>query len=134
MVAIFVKTLQMNREVDMAKKKTAKKRVAKKKSAAKRKPAARKKTAAKKKSGAKRKSGLTTMTYNLSSELQAIVGSGKMTRPEVVKKLWAYIKSKKCQDTKNRRMIVPDAKLAPVIGNKPVDMLKLAGCLSKHIK
>lgn len=112
----------------MAKKKTAKKRVVKRKTAAKKKPAA------KKKSGAKRKSGLTSLTYNLSPELQAIVGTGKMTRPEVVKKLWAYIKSKKCQDTKNRRMIVPDAKLAQVIGNRPVDMLKLAGCLSKHIK
>ncbi len=118
----------------MAKKKTAKKKVVKK-AAAKRKPAAKKRPAAKKKkTGAKRKSGLTSLTYNLSPELQAIVGSGKMTRPEVVKKLWAYIKSKKCQDVKNRRMIVPDSKLAQVIGNRPVDMLKLAGCLSKHIK
>jgi upstream activation factor subunit UAF30 len=110
----------------MAKKKTAKKKtVAKKK-----KPAVK----AKKKTGAKRKSGLTQMTYALSPELQAVVGTGKMTRPEIVKKLWAYIKSKKCQDTKNRRMIVPDKKLCEVIGNKPVDMLKLAGCLNKHIK
>lgn len=74
------------------------------------------------------------MTYTLSPALQAVVGTGKMTRPEVVKKLWAYIKSKKCQDTKNRRMINPDKKLADVIGSKPVDMLKLAGCLSKHLK
>lgn len=106
----------------MAKKK------AKKKAAVKRKPAAKKKT------GAKRKSGLSQMTYSLSPELQAIVGTGKMTRPQVVKKLWVYIKAKKCQDTKNRRMIVPDKKLAEVIGSRPVDMLKLAGCLSKHIK
>ncbi len=31
-------------------------------------------------------------------------------------------------------MIVPDKKLSEVIGKKPVDMLKLAGALSKHIK
>jgi chromatin remodeling complex protein RSC6 len=87
-----------------------------------------------KKTGAKKKSGLTQQTYTLSNELQAIVGSGKMTRPQIVKKLWVYIKAHKCQDTKNRRMICPDKKLSEVIGKKPVDMLKLAGHLNKHIK
>ncbi len=74
------------------------------------------------------------MTYGLSDELQAVCGSKCLTRPQIVKKLWAYIKAHKCQDTKNRRLINPDKKLAEVIGKKPVDMLKLAGCLSKHIK
>lgn len=82
----------------------------------------------------RKSSGLTKMTYSVSAELQAIVGSGKLTRPQIVKKLWAYIKSHKCQDTKNRRMIVPDKKLSEVIGKKPVDMLKLATHLNKHIK
>lgn len=96
--------------------------------------AKKKKTTAKKKTGAKKKSGLSQQTYSLSPELQAVVGSKSLTRPQVVKKLWAYIKSHKCQDTKNRRLIVPDKKLSEVIGKKPVDMLKLAGLLSKHIK
>ncbi|MBS0653831.1 MAG: hypothetical protein JSR39_09965 [Verrucomicrobia bacterium] len=102
---------------------------------AKKKKAATKKRVAKKKTTKKRAaSGLTKMTCNLSEELQAVCGGAKkLTRPQIVKKLWAYIKSHKCQDTKNRRMICPDKKLAAVIGNKPVDMLKLAGCLSKHI-
>ena len=95
---------------------------------------ARKTATKKKKTGAKRKSGLSQTTYSLSPELQAVVGSKSLTRPQVVKKLWAYIKSHKCQDTKNRRLIVPDKKLSEVIGKKPVDMLKLAGLLSKHIK
>ena len=103
--------------------------MAKKKTTAK-----KKKPAAKKKTGAKRKSGLTQTAYSLSPELQAVCGAKSLTRPQVVKKLWAYIKAHKCQDAKNRRMINPDAKLAAVIGKKPVDMLKLAGCLSKHIK
>lgn len=111
----------------------------KKKAAAKKKPAAKKKTAAKrkpakKKTGAKRKSGLVQTTYSLSPELQEVCGAKSLTRPQVVKKLWAYIKAHKCQDTRNRRMINPDKKLSEVIGKKPVDMLKLAGCLSKHIK
>ncbi len=113
----------------MAKKKTT----AKKKPAA-RKTAVRKKTAAKKKPATKRKSGLTQMTYTVSPELQAIIGAKTATRPMIIKKLWVYIKAKKCQDVKNKRLIVPDASLAKVIGTKPVDMLKLAGCLNKHIK
>lgn len=97
--------------------------------------AKKKKAAAKPKAKKARKpSGLTKQTYSISEDLQAVVGSGKMTRPQIVKKLWVYIKAKKCQDAKNKRMICPDAKLAKVIGNKPVDMLKLAGHLNKHIK
>jgi chromatin remodeling complex protein RSC6 len=88
----------------------------------------------KKKAGGKRKSGLTQMTYTLSPVLAEICGSKKLTRPQVVKKLWAYIKAHKCQDTKNRRMINPDKKLCEVLGSRPIDMLKMAGCLSKHIK
>ena len=104
----------------------ARRKPAKRKAAAKRRPAAKKK--------AKRKSGLTQTTYSLSPELQEIVGSRKLTRPQAVKKIWDYIKSHKCQDTRNRRMINPDKKLAEVIGKKPIDMLKLAGCLSRHIQ
>lgn len=91
---------------------------------------------AKKKAKAKgkRKSGLTQTTYMLSEELAAVVGSKKLTRPQVVKQLWVYIKRHKLQDPKKRRMINPDKKLSEVIGKKPVDMLKLAGALSKHIK
>jgi upstream activation factor subunit UAF30 len=108
--------------------------MAKKKKAAAKKRTVAKKKPAKKKSGAKRKSGLIQNTYALSPELQAVCGAKSLTRPQIVKKLWAYIKAHKCQDSKNKRMINPDSKLAEVIGKKPVDMLKLAGCLSKHIK
>jgi DNA topoisomerase I len=95
---------------------------------------AKRKTKTKRKSSGKRKSGLTQMTYSLSPELQAICGSGRMTRPQVVKKIWVYIKSHKLQDSKNRRQINPDMKLSAVIGKKPVDMMKLAGHISKHVK
>ncbi len=108
--------------------------MAKKKKAAKRKSAVKRRPAAKKKSAGRKKSGLTTMMYTVSPELQAVVMSKSLTRPQIVKKLWVYIKAHKCQDAKNRRMIVPDAKLAVILGKKPVDMLKLAGHLNKHIK
>ena len=100
---------------------------------AKKKAAVKKKTVVKKKAAGKKKSGLTQMLYTLSPELADIVGTKKSTRPQVVKKLWVYIKAHKCQDTKNRRLINPDKKLSEVLGKKPVDMLKMAGLLSKHI-
>jgi chromatin remodeling complex protein RSC6 len=102
----------------------AKKAAPKAKAKAKAKPKAK---------GPAKKSGLNQTTYSLSPELQAVVGPKKMTRPQIVKAIWVYIKANKCQDTKNRRMIVPDKKLTEVIGKKPVDMLKLAGFLNKHI-
>jgi DNA topoisomerase-1 len=72
--------------------------------------------------------------HKLSKELEAIVGASELSRPEVIKKVWDYIKAHKLQDTKNKRLIVPDAKLAKLFGSKePIDMMKLAGLLSKHI-
>jgi chromatin remodeling complex protein RSC6 len=131
-MAVRKKTTTRAKKTGVRKKKTTARRTTKAKTTTRR---AAKPRAKKAKKTTKRKaSGLTKMTYSLSAELQAIVGAKSLTRPEIVKKLWAYIKSRKCQDTKNRRMIVPDAKLAQVIGSRPVDMMKLAGMISKHIK
>jgi chromatin remodeling complex protein RSC6 len=70
----------------------------------------------------------------ISEELTAIVGRGPMPRTEVTKKLWAYIKSNKCQDTKNKRNINPDEKLAKVFGSKKaVNMFEMTKLVSKHL-
>ena len=71
----------------------------------------------------------------LSKALSAVVDATELSRPETVKKIWDYIKAHGCQDPKNKRMIVPDDKLAKVFGSKqPIDMLKLAGLLNKHFE
>ena len=71
----------------------------------------------------------------VSEELEAIVGRGPMARTEITKKLWEYIKKHKLQDTNNKRMINPDAKLAKVLGStSSIDMFKMTSKLSKHIK
>lgn len=71
----------------------------------------------------------------LSAELSAVVGADKLSRPEVVKKMWDYIKEHKLQDPKNKRKIIPDKKLAKVFkSDKPIDMMKMAGLLSPHFK
>ena len=87
-----------------------------------------------KKTKTRRKSGLTQLMYHCSSALQDVIGEKKATRPQVVKKMWHYIKAKKLQDSKHRRMINPDARLAEVLGRRPIDMLKMAGAISKHLK
>lgn len=98
-------------------------------------PASSKKTPKKTKSTAKKKSPLSQSTYHLSPELSAIVNHKELSRPEVTKELWNYIKSHNLQDPKNKRLIRPDAALAKVFGSKePVDMMKLAAILNKHLK
>ena len=73
--------------------------------------------------------------HPLSQELQAVVGAKELSRTEVTKKVWEYIKSKDLQDPSNKRLIVPDDTLAKVFGHSdPIDMMKLAGILSKHIE
>src|SRR3989338_8188834 len=79
-------------------------------------------------------SGLMKMNYHLSASLATVCGTKKCSRPQVMKKVWAYIKKNKLQDNQNRRMINPDQKLGSVLGDRPINMLKMAGALSKHLK
>ncbi len=69
----------------------------------------------------------------LSAELQAIVGSEPLSRPQITKQLWAYIKENNLQDPNNKTMINPDEKLAKVLGSEQIHMMKIAGMLSPHI-
>lgn len=70
----------------------------------------------------------------VSEELAAVVGRGPLPRTEVTKKLWAYIKSNKCQDAKNKRNINPDEKLSKVFGSKKaVNMFEMTKLVSKHL-
>ncbi len=87
-----------------------------------------------KKGGTKAKSTRPQKAHILSKELQAVVGEKELSRPEAVKKMWEYIKKHDLQDKKNKRLIVPDAKLSKVFGSdKPLDMMKLSGALGKHL-
>ena len=52
----------------------------------------------------------------------------------MIKKLWEYIKKNKCQDSKNKRVINPDAKLGKVIGTKPIDMFEMNRKLANHLQ
>ena len=67
----------------------------------------------------------------LSADLAAICGKKTMPRTEVTKSIWAYIKKNKLNAG---RIISPDATLKKVFPVAKLDMLKMAGMLSKHIK
>jgi DNA topoisomerase-1 len=82
----------------------------------------------------KAKASKTAAPSELSPELAAVIGETHLDRMAVTKKLWEYIKEHKLQDPKNKRMIRPDTKLAKVLGNKPIDMMKIASKLSAHFK
>ena len=70
----------------------------------------------------------------ISSDLSAIVGKGPMPRSEVVKGLWAYIKSHNLQDQKNKRNINADAALRKVFdGKSEVNMFEMTKLVSKHL-
>ncbi len=93
-----------------------------------------KKPVAKKKAA---KSALADFTAPLtpSPVLAEIVGEKPITRIEIIKRLWNYVKKYKLQDTKNKRMINSDTKLKPLFGGKSqVSMFDLAKIVSKHAK
>ena len=70
-----------------------------------------------------------------SATLGAVIGDKAMPRTEVTKKLWAYIKRKKLQDSKNRRMINADDALKAVFGGKKqVSMFEMTKLVSNHLK
>ncbi|MFI5333808.1 MAG: type I DNA topoisomerase [Chlamydiales bacterium] len=70
----------------------------------------------------------------LSPALADVLGAKELSRPEVMKKIWEYIKAHKRQDPTNGRMIIPDEKLAKVFGGKePINMMKMPGLLNKHL-
>jgi upstream activation factor subunit UAF30 len=108
-------------------KKTAKRKAVKK--------AAKKKAPKKRKTASKRKPSAAFMKpMKVSPALAAVIGAGPYPRTEVTKKLWAYIKRKGLQDTKNRREINADANLKAVFGGRSkVNMFEMTKLVSKHL-
>jgi DNA topoisomerase III len=68
-----------------------------------------------------------------SAELAAVIGAELVARPQVMKKLWDYIKANNLQDATNKRAINADAKLLKVFGKEQVTMFELAGIAGKHL-
>jgi upstream activation factor subunit UAF30 len=79
--------------------------------------------------------GLFMRPLTPSSELASVVGPGQLSRAEVTKKLWEYIKREGLQDKANKRMINADEKLSAVFGGKlQVSMFEMTKLVAKHLK
>ncbi len=100
------------------------------KKAAVKKPVA-KKAAVPRKAAAKKPS--TAGGLKPSAALAAVIGAEAVARPQVIKKLWDYIKANGLQDAANKRNVNADAKLLAVFGKPQVTMFELAGIVGKHL-
>ncbi len=70
-----------------------------------------------------------------SKELGAVVGTSPLPRPQVVSKVWDYIKKNNLQNPQNKREIIADAKLKPIFGGKDkVSMFEMNKHLAGHLK
>ncbi|MDO8623807.1 MAG: SWIB/MDM2 domain-containing protein [bacterium] len=70
----------------------------------------------------------------LSPELEAVVGAGPMSRGEVVKQIWVYIKKHDLQNPANKRNILADDKLKVLFGGKgEVTMFEMTKLVSAHL-
>jgi chromatin remodeling complex protein RSC6 len=70
-----------------------------------------------------------------SKELAAIVGTAPLPRPEVVSKVWDYIKKHKLQNPQSKREIMADEKLQAVFGGRnKVSMFEMNKYLAQHLK
>jgi len=70
----------------------------------------------------------------LSKPLAEFLGKGdKLSRPETVKLLWAYIRKHDLQNPENRKEILLDDKMQKVFGVERFTMFKMAKYVSAHI-
>jgi chromatin remodeling complex protein RSC6 len=65
--------------------------------------------------------------------LAAVVGKDPLTRANLTKKVWDYIKANKLQDSKDRRAINADAKLRPIFGKDQVSMFEMTKLINQHV-
>jgi upstream activation factor subunit UAF30 len=67
--------------------------------------------------------------------LAAVVGAEPLSRPELTKKIWDYIKKHGLQDAASKRMINADDKLKPIFdGKAQVSMFEMTRLVNAHIK
>jgi upstream activation factor subunit UAF30 len=87
----------------------------------------------KKSSGGGTAKGGFAKEFALSDSLAAVLQFDKLSRPQVVKHLWVYIKGNELQNPENRREILCDAGLRAVFGVDKIDMFKMNKVLGQHL-
>ena len=68
-----------------------------------------------------------------SESLAAVLQVEKLSRPQVVKQLWVYIKGNELQNPENKREIMCDVNLKAVFGVDKIDMFKMNKVLGQYV-
>jgi len=71
--------------------------------------------------------------YTLSDPLSTLVGVEKLSRPQVVKKLWEYIHGHELQNPSNKREIICDDAFRAVFAVDKIDMFRMNKVLGQHL-
>ena len=82
-----------------------------------------------------RGNALATILVKVDAPLAAIVGAKRLSRTDICKNVWAYIKRNKLQDPSDGRIILPDEKLAKVFGRQgqPIVCWEMNKQMQRHI-
>lgn len=84
--------------------------------------------------GAKRAQGGLAAPVQPNALLAAIVGNEPLTRAQLTKGVWDYVKKHDLQDPEDRRTIRADAKLLPVFGGKErVSMFEMTKLINQNV-
>jgi len=92
----------------------------------------RRSTPKKKRAGGTAKGGF-AKEYILSEPLSVVVGADKLSRPQVVKQLWVYIKDNELQNPANKQEILCDENLRAVFNADKVNMFRMNKTLGQHL-
>jgi len=68
-----------------------------------------------------------------SGALSTVLQVDKLSRPQVVKQLWVYIKDNELQNPSNKREIMCDPKLKAVFGVEKIDMFRMNRVLGESV-
>ncbi|KAL2114861.1 hypothetical protein VTJ04DRAFT_10524 [Mycothermus thermophilus] len=71
--------------------------------------------------------------FNLSEPLVELTGETQLSRPQVVKKLWDYIKSNNLQDPNDKRQIRCDHKLHAIFKQDKINMFSMNKLLGNQL-
>ena len=69
-----------------------------------------------------------------SAALAAVVGSAMLSRGDVVKNVWEYIRANNLQNPADKREILADAKLKKVFGRDKCTMFEMNKYLAQNLK
>ncbi|GAB1317417.1 hypothetical protein MFIFM68171_07627 [Madurella fahalii] len=71
--------------------------------------------------------------FNLSHALAELCGEEQLSRPQVVKKLWDYIKGNELQDPNDKRQILCDEKLQAIFKQDKINMFSMNKLLGSQL-